>query len=715
MQGQVFGRFRISAKIGEGGMAHVWAAQHEISGRQAVVKLLLPEMRRHPQIVKRFLQEAKAAARIDDPGIVKVIDVGHTEDGRAFLVLERLYGEPLSKRLEGEVRLSPEQATNLIKQLYRTLAAAHAHGIVHRDLKPDNLFIVKDPEVPGGERVKVLDFGLAKLLQESNSIYTAEGSLFGTPKYMAPEQCIDPATVDHRADLYAVGCIFYHLVCGVPPFSGRTVNVLNAQLNTRPMPPAQRTPTVPSELSALIMRLLEKAPDARIQSCEQVLSELEACTGAVGSSSGIPIPVFDDLTVPSPESAGAMTERDEATLVCMPRAPVPLNTRRPVVAQRVAPASPHLDPRAPRHRHAPSEVATRPIATRGPMTHARPSDRMESAFSPDIDRRPEVSSTSLARAEMKPMAQRGRRTWRYWLLAGVAAALLWSLWRVLPAHEGTSDTRPDEASASDEAGEPPVVARPSVQSPQEKEHEQDSVADPLLERAEEAASEGQWEIAGIRVSRALHAVGDPPPERMASRVRELQERIAAGAADKKRFNDLQELAESIEEAPDNIDRFVEHHASLPDTSWYREQAERLYRETRDAWMANVDQRAGALLRQGKCKMLSELVQRQRDLFDQVSDASSRGAEDCERLTRERRERQEQLPKDIENARDEGKRLRLCRQLWAPVNDGGHTALRCGMAACRGHDRKQARRFARQLNKSSRNPIKQACIARDIEI
>ena len=175
MIGNVFGRYRVTHRLGEGGMAEVWAAVHEVSEREAVVKMLRPEMSAKEQLLKRFLQEAKAAARIDDLGIVKVIDVGYALDGRAYLILERLSGQTLGERLHERGTLSLDEATCLMRQLARTMGVAHARDIIHRDLKPDNLFLVPDPEVAGGERIK------GQMIHRS----TRRPSSIGLPRVMA--------------------------------------------------------------------------------------------------------------------------------------------------------------------------------------------------------------------------------------------------------------------------------------------------------------------------------------------------------------------------------------------------------------------------------------------------------------------------------------------------------------------------------------------------
>ena len=196
MIGTTVGGYQITEKLAEGGMGAVWAARHSVMERAAVVKLLHPEYCRDPEIGQRFLNEARAAASIDDPGIVQVFDVGHLPDGRAYLVMERLGGQTLAARLRERHSAAPDrsrvpEAVNILRLIARTLMAAHANGIVHRDLKPDNIFLVPDPDVAGGERTKIVDFGIAKLATGQGAHATRAGSIFGTPAYMAPEQCAD--------------------------------------------------------------------------------------------------------------------------------------------------------------------------------------------------------------------------------------------------------------------------------------------------------------------------------------------------------------------------------------------------------------------------------------------------------------------------------------------------------------------------------------------
>jgi tRNA A-37 threonylcarbamoyl transferase component Bud32 len=276
MQGTMFGRYRVVDKLAQGGMGAVYTAIHELMNREVVVKILLPEMSADKSIVKRFFNEAQAAASIQHPGIVAVLDVGYADDGRAYIVMEKLPGESLQARLDRMRRLEPAHASALMRQLAGAVGAAHERGIVHRDLKPANVFVVPDPEVPGGERIKVLDFGLAKLLIGRGSLATHTGSIFGTPAYMAPEQCMDAGAVDHRADLYAIGCMFYACVCGRPPFvSNNPMQVMLAHMNETAPPPRSLQPALPPYHEGLILNLMQKRPDDRLPSCAALIEALD--------------------------------------------------------------------------------------------------------------------------------------------------------------------------------------------------------------------------------------------------------------------------------------------------------------------------------------------------------------------------------------------------------------------------------------------------------
>ena len=275
--GTHIGAYRVLQQIGEGGMGTVWLAEHTMLGRRAAIKLLHPMFTARPDIVTRFFNEARAATAISDPGIVQIFDFGHHVDGTAYIAMEMLEGEPLDQRLRRLGRLAVPDALRIIRQVASTLGVAHARGIVHRDLKPENIFLVHDPEVFGGERAKILDFGIAKLTGDPSTM-TNTSAVMGTPAYMSPEQCRGAGHVDQRSDVYALGCMILALLTGAPPFVAEGVgDIIAMHLREAPPAPSSRVPGIGPELDALVLRCLAKDPAHRYTSA----TELAAVIGAV--------------------------------------------------------------------------------------------------------------------------------------------------------------------------------------------------------------------------------------------------------------------------------------------------------------------------------------------------------------------------------------------------------------------------------------------------
>jgi tRNA A-37 threonylcarbamoyl transferase component Bud32 len=273
------GSYVLDRELGRGGMGAVYAAVHQLLGRRAAVKLLLPDLSRKQDLVQRFFNEARAASQIKHPGIVDVYDYGYSGDGTAFIVMELLEGETLAARLKARGRMPIPQAAVLARQVANALAAAHAGGIVHRDLKPDNIFLVKDPEVVGGERVKLLDFGIAKLATEiqGGTSRTVTGAILGTPHYMSPEQCEGAREVDARSDLYSLGCMLFQMVSGVLPFDSPGVGgLIGMHLHVPPPLLRVKCPWASPELEAVVARLLAKNPEDRFPSAEALATVLAA-------------------------------------------------------------------------------------------------------------------------------------------------------------------------------------------------------------------------------------------------------------------------------------------------------------------------------------------------------------------------------------------------------------------------------------------------------
>jgi tRNA A-37 threonylcarbamoyl transferase component Bud32 len=283
MIGQSFGNYRAVSLLGEGGMGVVYLAEHPEIGRKVAVKVLHRDYARDEQLLGRFLNEARAANAIRHPNIIEILDSGTLADRTPFLVMELLEGESLAARIKRVTQLPLRDAVDFAYQTASALSAAHAKGIVHRDLKPDNLFVVPDPHEADRERIKVLDFGIAKLLQPSpgDSVKTRTGTLMGTPIYMSPEQCRGIRSVDHRTDIYSLGVILYEMLVGQPPFVSEGFgDLVNMHINMAPPSPRMLRPDIPEALEALILKSLAKNPDDRFEGMIALQVALKAaCEG----------------------------------------------------------------------------------------------------------------------------------------------------------------------------------------------------------------------------------------------------------------------------------------------------------------------------------------------------------------------------------------------------------------------------------------------------
>jgi serine/threonine-protein kinase len=266
-------------------MGTVYRAEHVVLGSPAAVKILLQQFTQDAVVVDRFFQEAKAATAIRHPGIVEVFDYGRLPSGQAYIAMELLRGEDLSGFLARHGTLAAPLAAHIAMEMLAALNATHVVGVVHRDLKPDNIYLVRDAGAPGGIRVKILDFGIAKLIGDPLSQphgprgprpKTKGGSILGTPAYMAPEQCKGGAELDARVDLYAVGCILFELLTGRPPFvAGGDGEVMAMHIYEPPPRLSNLVAHLPVELDALLAKLLVKAPEDRIPSAAYALAALE--------------------------------------------------------------------------------------------------------------------------------------------------------------------------------------------------------------------------------------------------------------------------------------------------------------------------------------------------------------------------------------------------------------------------------------------------------
>ena len=263
-------------------MGAVWEGTHNSLGTRVAVKFIDAEYAESPEARSRFENEARAAAKLRSKHVVEVYDHGVSDDGRPFIVMEYLQGEPLDKRLDRVGRLPAKETALIMLQVCRALTKAHAAGVVHRDLKPENIFLVWDDE-EGTDVVKVVDFGIAKFTDASlgaSSSSTRTGSVLGTPHYMSPEQARGLRSVDYRSDLWSVAVIAYRCIVGQLPFDGEAVGDLLVKLCTAPIPvPSQLAPDIPPSFDSWLAKALNRDPAQRFISAAQLAESLAAVCG----------------------------------------------------------------------------------------------------------------------------------------------------------------------------------------------------------------------------------------------------------------------------------------------------------------------------------------------------------------------------------------------------------------------------------------------------
>ncbi|MFD7434919.1 protein kinase [Streptomyces sp. NPDC059861] len=261
------GRYRLTGRLGRGGMAEVFAAEDVRLGRTVAVKLLRADLAEDPVSKARFTREAQSVAGLNHHAIVAVYDSGEDFVGGQsvpYIVMELVEGRTIRDLLHNAEAPGPEQALIIVSGVLEALAYSHQHGIVHRDIKPANVIITHNGAV------KVMDFGIARALHGASTTMTQTGMVMGTPQYLSPEQALGKA-VDHRSDLYATGCLLYELLALRPPFVGETpLSVVYQHVQDIPTPPSEIHEGSPAELDGLVMRSLAKEPDDRFQTAEEM-------------------------------------------------------------------------------------------------------------------------------------------------------------------------------------------------------------------------------------------------------------------------------------------------------------------------------------------------------------------------------------------------------------------------------------------------------------
>ena len=333
--GTRIGEYEVEAKIGEGAMGTVYRAVHPAIGKHVAIKVMTPKLFDEPESVKRFVAEARAIAAIRHPGIVDIFGFGRVADGRTYLVMEWLDGSSLAARMQ-QGPLPLEEAIDMLRQIARALEAAHGKGIIHRDLKPENVFIQHiDGEKP---QCKLLDFGLAKVTTKEDRLVakTRTGQMLGTPLYMSPEQCKSKG-VDHRTDIYALGCMAYEMLAGRVPFDADNIaELISAHLVAEPPRPSKLAPDISPILDELLFKMIAKNADERPTLADvrrQLSSVLTRPSAPIGAVSA------EDLTPPPPTGpvskfdTGQIRKFDTGQLLLQPPAEEPREAVVPEVTR----------------------------------------------------------------------------------------------------------------------------------------------------------------------------------------------------------------------------------------------------------------------------------------------------------------------------------------------------------------------------------------------
>ncbi|HEV2859674.1 MAG TPA: serine/threonine-protein kinase [Pyrinomonadaceae bacterium] len=293
-------KYRLDARLGEGGMGTVYSATHLLIERSVAVKVLNPRLLTDEAAKERFRREARAAGRLQHSNAVAVTDFGETRDGVVYLVMELLEGRPLRDLLAHESPLDPARAVSIMLQVAAAVGAAHEAGIIHRDLKPGNIFVVQRPNAP--HIVKVLDFGIAKLAPTEGdgvplNTLTGTGVMIGTPRYMSPEQC-DGAQLTPAADVYSLGVILYEMLTGQTPFTGATPLALALKHSSeQPRPLREIVPGVPPALEDVVLHTLAKSPEERPADAGEFRRELFEAAERLGleHQAGFSAPTIETL------------------------------------------------------------------------------------------------------------------------------------------------------------------------------------------------------------------------------------------------------------------------------------------------------------------------------------------------------------------------------------------------------------------------------------
>jgi serine/threonine protein kinase len=345
------GRYRVHAKLIRGGMGWIYRATQEPLGREVALKVLRREYLDDTTAVRRFEKEAMAISRLNHPHIVTIYDFGRTEDGELFIAMEYLNGRSLREVLDDDGKLPHDRALKIIEGIVSGLVEAHRLGIMHRDLKPENVMLLEQYD---RDFVKILDFGLARSIEESQQL-TQQDMIPGTPNYIPPER-VNGLADDLRSDLYSLGAMWFELVCGEIPFDGSTsIKIIVKHLQEPPPRPTERGASMPAAAEELILRLLAKRPEERPDSAEQLLTLLHelssagwvvrSATQVASRATHVPdLSLFgeEDLEIPDLNFASALG-LDELEKELSEEVPIALTKKKNTATRSLVPVDTSMD------------------------------------------------------------------------------------------------------------------------------------------------------------------------------------------------------------------------------------------------------------------------------------------------------------------------------------------------------------------------------------
>ncbi len=425
----IAGKYRLRRLLGEGASGEVWAALNERTEREVALKVIA---RADAELRERALREARACGRVNHRNVVEILDAGETEHGDPFLAMQLLEGETLGERLRRERRLAGPLAAAIALDVARGLGAAHAAGVVHRDLKPSNIFLHREQDT-GKDLVKVLDFGVSKMLLSGGPPQTRTGDIVGSPAYMSPEQARADRALDHRTDLWSLGVVLFEVLTGERPFPSKNITVVS-EIVSAPIPPvAALVPDVDPRLASIVARCLERDRDRRIQTAQEVAALLLPLAAAedvraTGDRWQRPPGSSCDLAPPAARRRPAEREEDLIPTLAVGGSVVPAAVAAAIAAgKRLDDAPPSSRPFRPvpttlvdRSRPPPGHPAAMPQAARLESSSALQAQRSPLESTVRMDPQPAMPGPSrgplvtqndadeLSTAQMPPAAARAR-------------------------------------------------------------------------------------------------------------------------------------------------------------------------------------------------------------------------------------------------------------------------------------------------------------------